>query len=482
MNKALFLRLPRWSDQEAIRTLSALAAAVVGSIAIALLHIETSLAIALFLAGIYAGSRRPDIGLALIALSVPVQRSLLVGVGDTAVTTTKVLLWSTIAGWIWSMVAGRRTLLLDKVTIGAALTAGGVALSGWNARDGGLWMGETYRWVTMVPVACMAFNVFRRGWSPVSFLVASAGGAIASCTLALWQVSQEIGPDSFVTRGFMRAVGSFGHPNQLAVYFESLTPVLLAIVIWLTKDTAASPLGRQMGRFKALWVIATLAGLGGLLLTQSRGGGVGMVAGLATVLVLTWPIIRIRSHALMAVAGATMIISSIGLFIVISEGLLTTDERGVHVTPGNFAVEERIAHWNAGVEMAIEHPFLGVGAGNFDMSFRDATTTWRFRIGRGHAHNSYIQMLAQSGVVGFAGYAVLIATVGLTVAQALDRSRTGLSRALTVGVAGMSAALLVHAVFEYVHVLSLNLQMAISWGLVSAIAAGGLDAPDQNGG
>jgi O-antigen ligase len=126
--------------------------------------------------------------------------------------------------------------------------------------------------------------------------------------------------------------------------------------------------------------------------------------------------------------------------------------------------------------MVKDNPFLGIGAGNYDLNFRDETTNWRFRIGRGHAHNSYIQMLAQSGVVGFAGYALLIAMVGLTIAQALDRAPTLMTRSITIGVAGMSAALLVHAVFEYVHVLSLNLHMAIAWGLVSAIAAGGVDS------
>ena len=106
------------------------------------------------------------------------------------------------------------------------------------------------------------------------------------------------------------------------------------------------------------------------------------------------------------------------------------------------------------------------------MNFRDATTSWRFRIGRGHAHNSFIQMLAQSGIVGFAAYMVLISTVAATLEDALRKTPACLARGIVIGVAGMSAALLAHAVFEYVHVLSLNLHMAIAWGLVAAIATG----------
>jgi O-antigen ligase len=463
-------------EGESLRVGAALLASAICAFLLAILHIETVLAISLFVAGLYAGIRRPDIGLALMALSVPVQRSLLVGFGETAVTTTKVLLWSTLAGWVWSMMVSRRSVIFDKVTFGAALAAGGVALSGWNARDGGLWMGESYRWFAMVPVACMAFNVYRRGGSPIPFLVATAAGAIGSCGLSVWQVARSIGPDSFETRGLMRATGSFGHPNQLAIYFELTTPLMAALVVFLWKRQPDSPLGRQLHQLRALWIIAAACGFAGLFFTQSRGGSIGMVAGLMTILLLTWPVLRVRSHVLMAVAGSAMILGSIVLVLLLSEGEFTNDKRSVQVTPGNFAVEERVAHWIAGVEMVKDNPFLGIGAGNYDLNFRDETTNWRFRIGRGHAHNSYIQMLAQSGVVGFAGYALLIAMVGLTIAQALDRAPTLMTRSITIGVAGMSAALLVHAVFEYVHVLSLNLHMAIAWGLVSAIAAGGVDS------
>lgn len=464
-----------FASSGAMPTRVAVAASVLAATLLATLHLETVLAVAFLFAGLYAGARRPDIGLALIALSVPVQRTLLVGYGETSVTITKVVLWSTFAGWVWATAASRRSVILDKVTLGAALAAGGVALSGWNARDGGLWMGEAYRWFTMVPVACMAFNVFRRGASPLPFLVASAIGAICSYSLAAWQVFGGVGPDSFQTRGLMRATGSFGHPNQLAIFFELSTPLMTALAIFLWRWKSRSVLGLQLLRLRRLWFVSAAGGLAGLVLTQSRGGSVGMVAGLLTVLLLTWPVLSMHSHVLMAVAGSAMILSAVVLTLVLGEGHLTNDKRAVQVTSANFAVEERVAHWIAGVEMVEDNPFLGVGAGNYDLNFRAETTTWRFRIGRGHAHNSYIQMLAQSGVIGFAGYALLIAMVGLTIAQALDRAGTIATRAITVGVAGMSAALLVHAVFEYVHVLSLNLHMAIAWGLVSAIAAGGVD-------
>ena len=318
------------------------------------------LAVSLFVAGLYAGFRRPDWGLALIAMSVPIQRTLLVGVGDTAVTITKVVLWSTVGGWFLAATIGRRRVFINKVTLGALLVTSGLALSGWNARDGGLWIGETYRWLAMVPVAFVAFNAFRQGWSPIPFLMATAAGTLFCYGSAVWQVLSGIGPESFESRGIMRATGPFGHPNQLAVYFEMTTPLLAALTIYLWKVHPVSALGLQARRLLPLWLVSSAAGVAGLMLSQSRGGGVGMAVGLGTIALLSLPVIVNRSHVMMSTAAAGVILGSIVLMLYLSSGSMTTSSREVHVDPANFAVEERVAHWAAGVEMATKYPILGV--------------------------------------------------------------------------------------------------------------------------
>jgi O-antigen ligase len=447
--------------------------AVGASTLIAVLPFETVLALALFLSGLYAGARRPDLGLALIALSVPIQRTLLVGIGDTAVTITKVVLWSTIGGWLCSALIHRTRIRMDLFSWGAVAVTAALALSGWNAMDGGLWIGETYRWLAMIPVGLFAVTSFRQGWSPLPFLVSSALGTIFCVAGAAWQVFAQLGPPSFESRGWMRATGPFGHPNQLAIYLELTVPLLLglSLVLWLSPPE--SDLASRDRRLLPLWVAGTGLGLVGLLLSQSRGGSVGMLVGLGVTIALSSILVARHARVLMLAALAITLLFMSSLILYVGSGEITSSARGEQVTPANFAVEERLAHWAAGVEMAIRHPVLGVGAGNYDMNFREATTTWRFRIGRGHAHNSYMQMLAQAGVIGFGAYMALIASVGVTLADALRRSMSSaLNRGIVIGISGMSAAILAHAVFEYVHVLSLNLYMAIVWGLAAAIATG----------
>jgi O-antigen ligase len=447
--------------------------AVAASTLIAVLPYETILAIALLLSGIYAGARRPDLGLALIALSVPIQRTLLVGFGDTAVTITKVVLWSTIGGWLCSVLLHRTRIRVDLVSWGAVAVTAALALSGWNAIDGGLWIGETYRWLAMIPVGLFAASSFRQGWSPLPFLVSSALGTAFCFAGAAWQVFAQLGPPSFESRGLMRATGPFGHPNQLAIYLELTVPLLLGLSLALWLSPPESHLATQARRLLPLWVVGTGLGLIGLMLSQSRGGSVGMLFGLGITIALASILVARHARLLMLAALAVTLMFVSSLMLYIGSGKVASSVRGDQVTSANFAVEERLAHWAAGVEMATRHPVLGVGAGNYDRNFREATTTWRFRIGRGHAHNSYLQMLAQAGVVGFAAYMALISSVAVTLADALRKSMaSALNRGIVIGISGMSGALLAHAVFEYVHVLSLNLYMAIVWGLAAAIATG----------
>lgn len=445
------------------------------SILIAILPFETVLALGLFLSGVYAGARRPDLGLALIAFSVPIQRTLLVGFGDTAVTITKVVLWSTIGGWLWSVVVHQTRIKVDLFSWGTICVTSALVLSGWNARDGGLWIGETYRWLAMIPVGLFAVTSFRQGWSPILFLIASAMGTIFCVASSTWQVIAQLGPPSFESRGLMRATGPFGHPNQLAIYLELTVPLMLGLTICLWGTPQSTELAMKARRLLPLWALGTGLGLFGLLLSQSRGGSVGMLVGLGVTIALASMLVTRYSRLLTLVALTGALLFVVALIQYVATGAMMSSSQSVQVTSANFAVEERVAHWAAGVEMASRNPVFGVGAGNYDMNFRELTTTWRFRIGRGHAHNSYIQMVAQAGIVGFTAYLVLVSTVAVTLVDALRRSAGYLTRGIVIGAAGMSAALLAHAVFEYVHVLSLNLHMAIVWGLVAAIATGSFD-------
>jgi O-antigen ligase len=204
-------------------------------------------------------------------------------------------------------------------------------------------------------------------------------------------------------------------------------------------------------------------------LTQSRGGWLATAAGLAAVAWLLGNRVR-----WLAIGAGVAVLAGVALT---PHGARVSDRlaggfglasAGVQVTPENFAVQERLAHWRAGWAMAKRYPLLGVGAGGFSDRYREFTKVWRFRISRGHAHNAYIHAAAQSGFIGLTAYLVFVVTVGLHLWQARRAATDAAARAVCAGAIGVSLTFAVHGIVDYLHVLSLPVQLACAWALVSA--------------
>ena len=79
------------------------------------------------------------------------------------------------------------------------------------------------------------------------------------------------------------------------------------------------------------------------------------------------------------------------------------DVRGVNINDSNFAIIERLAHWQAAEGMARDNPRLGVGLGNYGAAYeRYGLVNWPNALG--HAHMIYLNVLAETGVIGLTAY------------------------------------------------------------------------------
>ncbi|NTW97959.1 MAG: polymerase, partial [Oscillochloris sp.] len=95
-------------------------------------------------------------------------------------------------------------------------------------------------------------------------------------------------------------------------------------------------------------------------------------------------------------------------------------------------------------------------------------TTRPWYTSRGHAHNYYLHIAAEAGVLGAAAYLLLLGAVGLQAVRAIRRPRSMLWAAVAVGCAGVTAALAAHNLFENLHVLNMGLQLGTIWALLVA--------------
>lgn len=315
----------------------------------------------------------------------------------------------------------------------------------------------------------------------------------ADAVVGLVQFFLGIGPESFgIGNGYMRAYGTIGQPNSFAGYMNQGWPLAVGVALF-------SLVGLRLGapRRRTLLVLAGAAVAGGLMLAAllaslSRGSWVGAAAG---VLAMTVSCIRLLAPRLrriawrmlsLAVAGATLLLLFNGGGLLpdvfarrlasITSNLRIFDVRGVEVTPENFAVVERMAHMQAGWNMFLRYPLTGVGPGNYSLAYEQPPaagempfTTRPWYTSRGHAHNYYLHIAAEAGLVGAGAYLLLLGAIVLQARRALRRATSWLRRGVVVGCIGVVAAVAVHNLFENLHVLNMGLQLGPIWALLALI-------------
>lgn len=213
----------------------------------------------------------------------------------------------------------------------------------------------------------------------------------------------------------------------------------------------------------------------GIGLSQSRGAWLGAVVA-AVCLLLLWS----RNTRRLLVPGAAIAVLLLALAVSgalpasITDRLGQTveyfgvfDVRTVQVTSDNWAVVERMAHWQAGWYMFLDHPWLGVGAGNYAQAYPDYyVSSWVEPLG--HAHNYYLNMLAELGVVGGALLVLLLGVAFRQLGRVLVHSESqshDFWRAVLAGVVGGLVVFCVHNLFDSLFVHSVNVQIGVLLGL-----------------
>lgn len=171
----------------------------------------------------------------------------------------------------------------------------------------------------------------------------------------------------------------------------------------------------------------------------------------------------------------------------ILENLRPFDARGVEITPDNFAVVERMAHLQAAWHMIQERPLVGMGPGNFSIAYErlvysGQTPTWikPWYDSRGHAHNYYLHIAAESGLIGALAYLVWLGSVWYIAIGAVRRARDWLTRGIALGGIGVIGALSGHNLFENLHVLNMGVQLGAVIALLATITAEPASQPIDN--
>jgi O-antigen ligase len=142
-----------------------------------------------------------------------------------------------------------------------------------------------------------------------------------------------------------------------------------------------------------------------------------------------------------------------------------SDIAAVEVTDDNYAALERLAHWQSALAMWRDHPWLGVGFGNYGTAYSQyALAKWPAALG--HAHNYYLNIAAETGLLGLIAYLLLWGLAFWQVWHIFRNTRDRTARALALGALGMLVHISVHNVVDNLWVHNMYIHVAIVLGLL----------------
>ncbi|MGA9996847.1 MAG: O-antigen ligase family protein [Pyrinomonadaceae bacterium] len=244
------------------------------------------------------------------------------------------------------------------------------------------------------------------------------------------------------------AFGPFINRHHFAGYME----LALALPLGLLFSGAIEKDKRLLYIFAvALMAVA-------LVMTQSRGGIISLVAELVFLAVLTGfgragnvaehgreKVSRVRRGLMRAGLALALIVALFfGVLMLGGEDALT---RFVGTVNTDDPTTGRAHFWSVALQIIHEHPLLGAGLGAFGVIYtRFDTRNGIFRLEQ--AHNDYLQVLADAGIVGaLLGVFFIFALFRMGFAR--RRSEDPFRRGVATGALAGCLAVLVHSFFDF---------------------------------
>jgi len=379
----------------------------------------------------------------------------------------------------------------------------GVALlSLWQPADAWTGLLEWGKWGQIVVMFLLVYDrlVGTDGRRRVILVLALlAGVAVFQALVGLWQfgLSENLPEHFAINARFFRAYGTFEQPNPYAGFLGLVGALLAGIVLSLVWDWLTRIMNHESRimnhvlrstfyalRFTpykfGLLLFALVAVVSGLLASWSRGGWMGFGAALLAIVALlprrsVWGVTLV---AVVIVGGlglyaADLLPSSIAVRLTgFLEYTRFADARGVGINDANYAVLERMAHWQAALAMWRERFWLGVGFGCYEPAYPAyRLINWPFALG--HAHNYYLNLLAETGILGLGAYLVWLGSVFVRLWRALRRVR-GMARGIAVGLIGAWMHFAVHDLVDNILVNNVHLHLGVLLALSAWVVEQGI--------
>ena len=429
---------------------------------------------------------RVEYGLCLLLFAIPFGSLKQIPAGPFTISLAEVLTAIVFAAWLAQMIAQRKAQIdFTRLFLPLAIFLAALLLSTLVASSLSASLKEVLKWLELAMAFLVVANFVRERRQInllIGFLLAAG---LLEALYGMYQFFTRSGPEGFLLGArFMRAFGTFGQPNPFAGYLGLVLPLALGLAMGAIVKRGSFSL-RPFFLFGAIALMLLAA----ILMSLSRGAWLAFFAAISIMAVM---VSRRSLIYLVLLLFLVAILLGLGTFNVLPQpvtarlSIITDyvrifDVRKVTVTPENWAIVERMANWQAAWGMFSDHPLLGVGIGNYGVVYPHyALEGWENTTG--HAHNYYLNLLAETGIIGLGAYLVFWLVAFVYVGKALAkvkqiRQRYGTisNYGVVLGVLGTMVALSVHNLFDSLYVHSMTAQIGLTLGLMAAI----VNIPDK---
>jgi putative inorganic carbon (HCO3(-)) transporter len=280
--------------------------------------------------------------------------------GIAKITITEVLFFLTFLGWFYNAICTpNEKIELTSLFILMVIFLLSCLLSTFNAQGKLIALKKTFQFIYLFTIYYLIFQLVKENEGYISkiIIISIVAGLIVSA-VGLYQYRFTNEPFDFrISESRLRAYATFGQPNAFGSYMVGLIPLAI---------------GFYNFNKKKWWKIAILSCLFifslSLFATYSRGSWIGLVIGIGLILLISRKHVAKRSLLLPVF---TILLAATCIFgdIYLSKPSLSKCLSSKAFYPKAFyrssPDRQRFLLGKSAVAMIIDHPFIGVGPGNY---------------------------------------------------------------------------------------------------------------------
>lgn len=237
---------------------------------------------------------------------------------------------------------------------------------------------------------------------------------------------------------------SFVNSHHFAAFMEMTIGLTVALLFGKAVKKDKNPL---------LIISAVIMGIA-LILTSSRGGFLSLLGVLAFVITANLlskkddekPSNFRRNFALVGGGIALVLVLFGAVFMLGGDQSLL---RGVGLQNANADLSSGRTHfWQVALKIFVDYPFLGVGLNAFGTAF-PSYDTWNGNMRVEQTHNDYLQMLVETGILGFLCIAGFIVLLFKQTFRTLSKTSDVFRRHAAIGALAGCFGVLIHSFFDF---------------------------------